>query len=32
MKANTQKYEKCLLDLGDFRLKVENRIYDEYDF
>ena len=32
MKANTQKYEQCLLDLGDFRLKVENRIYDEYDF
>ena len=32
MKANTQKYEQCLLDLGDFRLKVENRISGEYDF
>jgi hypothetical protein len=32
MEANTQIYEQCLLDLGDFRLKVENRIYDEYDF
>jgi hypothetical protein len=32
MKANTQKYEQRLLDLGDFRLKVENGISDEYDF
>jgi len=24
-----QKYEQCLLDLGEFRLKVEKRIADE---
>jgi hypothetical protein len=32
LKAGTQKHEQCLLYLGEFRLKVETRITDEYDF
>ena len=32
MTAATQKYEQCLLALGEFRLKVEKRIAVEQDF
>jgi hypothetical protein len=32
MTAATQKYEQCLLTLGEFRLKVEKRIAAEEDF
>ena len=32
MKVRTQTYNDCLLVLGDFRLKVEQRIYNESDF
>lgn len=32
MKVGTQTYNDCLLVLGDFRLKVEQRIYNESDF
>jgi hypothetical protein len=32
MGTGTQKYSQCLLDLGEFRLKVEKRITDESDF
>ena len=32
MTAATQKYEQCLLTLGEFRLKVEKRIAAEQDF
>jgi hypothetical protein len=32
MMAATQKYEQCLLTLGEFRLKVEKRIAAEQDF
>jgi hypothetical protein len=32
MMAATQKYEQCLLTLGEFRLKVEKRIATEQDF
>jgi hypothetical protein len=32
MKAGTQAYSRCLLTLGDFRLKVEQRIGEENDF
>ena len=32
MKAGTQKHSQCLLDLGEFRLKVEKRITDESFF
>lgn len=31
MKAGTQAYNECLLVLGDFRLKVEQRISSEND-
>ena len=30
--AGTQKYDRCLLILGEFRLKVEKRIAAENDF
>jgi len=29
MKAGTPKYNQCLLDLGEFRQKIENRFADE---
>jgi hypothetical protein len=32
MKVGTQTYNDCLLVLGDFRLKVEQRIYNDSDF
>ena len=32
MKVGSDKHEQCLLDLGEFRLKVEKRIYDESEF
>jgi hypothetical protein len=32
MKAGTRAYDKCLLVLGDFRMKVEQRAYSESDF
>jgi hypothetical protein len=32
MQAGTQKHNQCLLDLGEFRLKVEKRLIDERDF
>lgn len=28
----TQAYSDCLLVLGDFRLRVEQRVYSERDF
>jgi hypothetical protein len=31
MKARTQEFNECLLVLGNFRLKVEQRIYEEND-
>jgi hypothetical protein len=31
MKVRTQAYKECLLVLGDFRLKVEQRIFSEND-
>jgi len=31
MKTGTQAFNDCLLVLGDFRLKVEQRIYKEID-
>ena len=31
-KVGTPAYDECLLVLGDFRLKVEQRIYDESAF
>lgn len=31
-KVGTPAYDECLLVLGDFRLKVEHRIYNESDF
>jgi hypothetical protein len=32
MKAGTRMYSQCLLTLGDFRLKVEQRISNEMEF
>jgi hypothetical protein len=32
MTTATQKYEQCLLILGEFRLKVEKRIAADQDF
>ncbi|HET7805915.1 MAG TPA: hypothetical protein VFL53_16885 [Pseudolabrys sp.] len=32
MKEGTEAYRDCLLVLGDFRLKVEQRAYSESDF
>jgi hypothetical protein len=32
MKAGTRAHSRCLLTLGDFRLKVEQRIEEENDF
>jgi hypothetical protein len=32
MKAGTRMYSQCLLTLGDFRLKVEQRIEKENEF
>ncbi|MGA7388359.1 MAG: hypothetical protein WBW99_10595 [Pseudolabrys sp.] len=32
MKADTRMYSQCLLTLGDFRLKVEQRIANEMEF
>ena len=28
LKRGTSKYNQCLLDIGQFRLKVENRVLD----
>jgi hypothetical protein len=30
--VGTQKYNQCLLELGEFRMKVETRIYDQSVF
>jgi hypothetical protein len=32
MKVGTAAYNECLLILGDFRVKVEQRIYNESEF
>lgn len=32
MKAGTRSYRRCLLTLGEFRMKVEQRIDEENDF
>jgi hypothetical protein len=32
MTLGTQAYSDCLLVLGDFRLRVEQRVYSERDF
>ena len=32
MKDDAQKYRQCLLTLGDFRLKVEQRVDQENEF
>jgi hypothetical protein len=32
MKVGTENYRQCLLDLGEFRMKVEQRIYDQSVF
>jgi len=32
LKRGTDKYNQCLLDLGQFRLNVENRIENESEF
>ncbi len=32
MNVGTQKYNQCLLDLGEFRMKVEKRMYDQSVF
>jgi hypothetical protein len=32
MNMGTQKYNQCLLDLGEFRMKVEKRVYDQSVF
>ena len=32
VKVGTDKHKQCLLDLEEFRLKVEKRIYDESEF
>ena len=32
MKVGTERHNQCLLDLGEFRLKVEQRIYDQSVF
>ena len=32
MKAGTPKFSQCLLYLGEFRQKVENRLADEIEF
>jgi hypothetical protein len=32
MKDDAQKYRQCLMKLGDFRLKVEKRVDQQYEF
>ncbi len=32
LKAGTGNYNECLLDLGELRLKIENRLVKESDF
>ena len=32
MKVGTEKHKQCLLDLGEFRTKVEKRVYDQSVF
>jgi hypothetical protein len=32
IQARTQNYNECLLILGEFRLKVEQRVDQEYEF
>jgi hypothetical protein len=32
MKVETEKHNQCLLDLGEFRMKVETRVYDQSVF
>jgi hypothetical protein len=32
MKVGTEKHNQCLLDLGEFRMKVETRVYDQSVF
>lgn len=32
MKVGTDKYNQCLLDLGEFRMKVEKRMSDQSEF
>lgn len=32
MKPNTREHEHCLIEVGAFRLNVEQRVDDEYNF
>jgi hypothetical protein len=32
IKRGTDKHSQCLLDIGQFRLQVEKRIYDEFAY
>jgi hypothetical protein len=32
MKTGTEKHNQCLLDLGEFRMKVEERMSDHSEF
>jgi hypothetical protein len=32
IKRGADKYNQCLLDVGEFRLKVEKRVYDDLNW
>jgi hypothetical protein len=32
MKVGTEKHNQCLLDLGEFRMKVEKRMSEDREF